>query len=214
MRKGKNEKGFTLIELLVVIAIIGILAGILLATVFGVQKKAQIKRCQANLSEFFKAFQIYVDDFGMPQWRRGKASWAQFVCAKILDIKQCYCPVSSFTVDTSVSSGVLGGVLFNPVAKARDTTAYPPETWTGITMFGYAGRDPTAPLVLNPASPSSTACAMCDPVQDGDRHGGKVIVGFYDGHTEVTDYVNTFASSQHGPTRIDLRVLSSHASFN
>lgn len=178
----------------------------------GLPARAGAQSCQANLRCFFGALQGYVEDHGVPQYSHGRASWAQFLCAKLIDIKQCYCPMSSFHVDTSVKDGVLGGVLFDPVSRARDATAYPPVPWTGVTMFGYAGRSVAAPIVASVPSPATTPLAMCDPTQDGDRHGGRSIVLFYDGHTEVGPYTPTFTGAW-GPGRVDLRVLSNCSGF-
>ncbi len=51
---GKRPKGFTLIELLVVIAIIGILAGIVLASIGSARSNAQRTRTTAEMSQIVK----------------------------------------------------------------------------------------------------------------------------------------------------------------
>jgi prepilin-type N-terminal cleavage/methylation domain-containing protein len=48
----RNRHGFTLFELLAVIAIITILAGLLLATVLNVRKRAYVTACKNNLKQF------------------------------------------------------------------------------------------------------------------------------------------------------------------
>ncbi|MBI4230452.1 MAG: prepilin-type N-terminal cleavage/methylation domain-containing protein [Planctomycetes bacterium] len=215
-----GKRGFTLIELLVVIAIIGILAGILLATVFGVQKKANIKKCQANLREFFTAHQLYLDDFGaVPQFRWGKATYVQFVCAKIMDVKQCFCPTAAIGVGSTADAGPLGEVFFAGGALAvQDPKAYGPIDGGHPAASGisYAGRNQESPMVTNPVNPASTVCAMCDPTQNGDRHGGKSVICFFDGHTETTDYTNSIGAggtTQHGPTKANLTVLTNSSGF-
>lgn len=45
----KNESGFTLIELLIVIVILGVLAGIVVFAVNGIQNKGEVNACQSNV---------------------------------------------------------------------------------------------------------------------------------------------------------------------
>ncbi|HEX6351484.1 competence type IV pilus major pilin ComGC [Actinophytocola sp.] len=45
----KNEGGFTLIELLIVIVILGVLAGIVVFAVNGINDKGEVSACRANV---------------------------------------------------------------------------------------------------------------------------------------------------------------------
>src|SRR2546430_1395462 len=45
----KNQDGFTLIELLIVIVILGVLAGIVVFAVNGIQDKGQVSACQSDV---------------------------------------------------------------------------------------------------------------------------------------------------------------------
>ena len=55
----KSKLGFTLIELIVVIAIIGVLAGVLIASLSGSGDSANAARCLANLKNLASACQTY-----------------------------------------------------------------------------------------------------------------------------------------------------------
>jgi len=60
----RRRKGFTLIELLVVIAIIAILAAILFPVFMKAKEHANQTTCCGNMSQLWKAFRMYVDDYG------------------------------------------------------------------------------------------------------------------------------------------------------
>lgn len=62
MRNFTEKKGFTLIELLVVIAIIGILAGIVLASLGGARSKARDGRRQSDIQQVVIAQEMYYND--------------------------------------------------------------------------------------------------------------------------------------------------------
>jgi len=60
-----DGNGFTLVELLVVIAIIGVLAGILLPVLGNARAQGRRTSCKSNLSQIYKATQLYVSDQGL-----------------------------------------------------------------------------------------------------------------------------------------------------
>lgn len=59
-----SNKGFTLIELLVVIAIIGVLAGVVLASLNVAREKARDAQRQSDIQQISKALELYYLDNG------------------------------------------------------------------------------------------------------------------------------------------------------
>lgn len=55
----KNEDGFTLIELLIVIVILGVLAGIVVFAVNGIQDKGQASACKSDVKTVTVAAEAY-----------------------------------------------------------------------------------------------------------------------------------------------------------
>lgn len=68
-RSIKGQHGFTILELLVVIAIIGILAGIVIASLNESRAKARDARRLVQISEIEKALELYLHDHGT--WPNG-----------------------------------------------------------------------------------------------------------------------------------------------
>lgn len=60
----KQQKGFTLIELLVVIAVIGILAGVILASLNSARGKARDAKKIAEMKAVATALELYYDKYG------------------------------------------------------------------------------------------------------------------------------------------------------
>ncbi len=211
----QRTKGFTIIDILILLIIGLVLVALAIPAVMGVQNKANQKKCQVNLREQLVAFQLYLDDIGaIPPPGAGKVVFAQFVTSKILDIKQCYCPVGSHHVGESTAHGILGGALFGSADKARDPISYTPVRWDGIANFGYCGRSREHPLDPAQLNPAATPFAMCDPVSaDGVRHDGQAIYCFCDGHTEVSTWPGGFVRFRGPHGEIDLSYLSDYAGW-
>jgi general secretion pathway protein G len=62
--KARGQGGFTLIELLIVIAILGILAGVVVFAVGGVNENAQERACEIEGKTIETAIQAYIADVG------------------------------------------------------------------------------------------------------------------------------------------------------
>src|SRR5215213_6600643 len=57
-----RRRGFTLIELLVVIGIIAVLMSILLPTLRGVRRQANLVQCSSNMKQVATAMLMYIQD--------------------------------------------------------------------------------------------------------------------------------------------------------
>jgi prepilin-type N-terminal cleavage/methylation domain-containing protein len=91
MKKSENTIGFTLIEVLVVIAIIGILAAIIMSSLFSATGKARDTRRKSELGQigrFFSSGSCYIPDGGVgdydlavlvPEIRTKYPQYAQFL---------------------------------------------------------------------------------------------------------------------------------------
>ena len=63
-RMRESEAGFTLIELMIVIVILGVLAGIVLFAVGGVQDKGQVAACKSDVKTISVAVEAYYAKHG------------------------------------------------------------------------------------------------------------------------------------------------------
>ena len=70
--RGERMKGFTLLEIMVVIVIIGILAALIVPSVFGQVEKARIAKANQDLRALESALEMYrLDNFHYPSTDQG-----------------------------------------------------------------------------------------------------------------------------------------------
>ncbi|MCC6445072.1 MAG: prepilin-type N-terminal cleavage/methylation domain-containing protein [Armatimonadetes bacterium] len=127
----ENRKGFTLIELLVVIAIIAILAAILFPVFAQARKKARQATCTSNLKQIITAWLMYAQDYDemvMPAYDYSGAIpgyewigwWGGYDGARIV-------PNTSYLYPYTRHEGI----------KACPSWENPPNSWWGVTGYGY-----------------------------------------------------------------------------
>ena len=150
-------RGFTLIELLVVIAIIAILAAILFPVFSKAREKARQAACTSNLKQMVLALQIYTQE-NDEKLPLASAAWGVLnLPAKVL-----ICPTKGKSVSNGyVYNGFADGLTLGEITDA-----------TQAVMF---------------ADGTDTNNIATDSSLDLDaRHGGKLIVGYLDGHVAMS----------------------------
>lgn len=148
----ERRRGFTLLELLVAIAVIIILASMLLPVVLLARRHARDATCKSNLTQLWKATNIYAANFGkflfvnyFPPLRISNVAYKEGRPSGWGCLYPTYLPYY--------------GVLFCPGDPVRDPAwAYGWENWgtpEGEVQcsYGYRGRhgfttDPDLPLAL------------------------------------------------------------------
>jgi len=167
----QGSRGFTLIELLVVIAIIAILAAILFPVFAKAREKARQTACLNNQKQITIAFLMYAQDHDEMLPDKGSA-WG----AISLDRGVLKCPSKSRLLNAYVYNGELDGVALGNIDK--------PEL---KAVTGDGEHAATAATAMKKASFDNVAYDSTD--FKTERHGGKLIVSFLDGHVELTSTV-------------------------
>jgi len=68
MQRARDEAGFTLIELMIVIVILGVLAGIVIFAVGGIQDTGKLAACKSDLKTVSVAVEAYQAKHGVGQY--------------------------------------------------------------------------------------------------------------------------------------------------
>jgi general secretion pathway protein G len=113
IRKARqSEEGFTLIELLMVIVILGILAGVVVFAVNGIQDKGQASACKADLSSVQTAVEAYyAQNNAYPAGANSAARLAALVPAFL------HAPSTNVTIDDDAGTVSFTATCAAAVAK-------------------------------------------------------------------------------------------------
>jgi len=184
------RKGFTLIELLVVIAIIAILAAILFPVFAKAREKARQTSCLNNQKQIVTASLMYAQDHDEMLPDAGS-----FWGALGLDKGVLKCASKSRLTNAYFFNGGADNGGFHLSGKALGKIATPEQAMVvadGLQQYipdGWASASGT-PLLGN-------GHGMND-VLDTTRHGGSIIIGYLDGHVQLTKDSNVIQSAFYG----------------
>jgi prepilin-type N-terminal cleavage/methylation domain-containing protein/prepilin-type processing-associated H-X9-DG protein len=155
-----RKQGFTLIELLVVIAIIAILAAILFPVFAKAREKARQTSCINNQKQLATSFLMYAQDHD-EMFPAATSAWG----------------------DAAVDKGV----LVCPTKGKKTANGYVYSTYVaGQALGDLSAPESTLLLADGQNLTGATANTATNPGDLDYRHGGKTIIGYVDGHTEVT----------------------------
>lgn len=182
-----SRRGFSLIELLVVIAIIGVLAGLVLATLGPIKERANKAKCAANLRSIGSAMNQFAADY--KGYYPGVTYNTGHLDGRVNPNKSHWWIELKPYIGSDIKT--VGGIEGNPFAIC-------PGGLTGMNAkFNYYFQTPRASI----GQPSKTILAgdskshalsvwIGDPTgetfegSDPQRHGGQANYLFVDGHVE------------------------------
>ncbi len=143
-RGGGGKGGFTLIELLVVIAIIGILSGVVLASLNSARQKGRDVKRVADVTNLRPAFELYFDDNGSKYPTTiGALVTGGYISATPLDPNGSAYSYAALGSGANCTSYHLGATLENTshTSLSNDADAAAGTACTG-SAADFAGTDP------------------------------------------------------------------------
>lgn len=186
-------RAFTLTEVLVVISIIAILTSISLGVLTRQRESASRLQCQNNLSQIYKAMQMYVQDYDSryppyPTWSSALETYikseAIFVCPTASD----HVPYHP-DVDYELYAGRVGPPLIRPQGEQGLTGVHEaalPATSGWILIADSGSGEPPSMLPVNyPAECAQSLTGRNNFFRAfGALHGGGGNYLFTDGHVK------------------------------
>lgn len=144
MLKSKTlQKGFTIVELLIVIVVIGILAGLVLNTFSGVQKRARDTERQTDITSLSTQLEVFYND------NAGYPALADVTTAKLKGLDAGALAAPGQTGTSLVSTAAANKDQYGYQAVAADGTACTTTATpcTKFTLTWYSENDPAATAV-------------------------------------------------------------------
>lgn len=187
------RRAFTLTEILVVLSIIGILAAISFALFSRQRESAYRTQCQHNLSQMYKAMQMYVQDHDSryppyPTWSSALEPYiksaATFVCPSVSE-HDSYHP----DVDYELYAGRVGPPLVRPQGEQGLTGVHEAALPATSSWILIADSEKSQSLSMSPVN-YPRECALSLTGRDnffrafGTFHSGGGNYLFTDGHVK------------------------------